>query len=90
MHFQNMATIGIVALALAAGGCNRDAGESRDTTPAKNGHPPLTARRNSSGIATKKSHDSTSACLTSNETTRRRIRRLLVAIEPQPPVCARS
>jgi hypothetical protein len=32
MHYQNMATIGIVALALAAGGCNRDVGESRDTT----------------------------------------------------------
>jgi hypothetical protein len=32
MHLQNIATIGIVALALAAGGCNRDAGESRDTT----------------------------------------------------------
>jgi hypothetical protein len=33
MHCQNMATIGIVALALAAGACNRDASESRDTTP---------------------------------------------------------
>jgi len=32
MHCQNMATIGIVALALAAGACNRDASESRDTT----------------------------------------------------------
>jgi hypothetical protein len=32
MHYQNMATIGIVAMALAAGGCNRDVGESRDTT----------------------------------------------------------
>jgi archaellum component FlaC len=32
MHYQNMATIGIVALALAAGGCNRGVGESRDTT----------------------------------------------------------
>jgi hypothetical protein len=32
MHYQNMATIGIVALALTAGGCNRDVGESRDTT----------------------------------------------------------
>ena len=31
MHFQNLATIGIVALVLAAGGCNRDVGESRDT-----------------------------------------------------------
>ena len=32
MHCQNMATIGIVALALAAGACNRGASESRDTT----------------------------------------------------------
>ena len=32
MHCQNMATIGIFALALAAGACNRDASESRDTT----------------------------------------------------------
>ena len=32
MHYQNLATIGIVALVLAAGGCNRDVGESRDTT----------------------------------------------------------
>jgi archaellum component FlaC len=31
MHYQNLATIGIVALVLAAGGCNRDVGESRDT-----------------------------------------------------------
>ena len=33
MHYQNMATIGIVALALAAGGCNRDVGESREQHP---------------------------------------------------------
>jgi len=32
MRYRNMATVGIVALALAAGGCNRDVGESRDTT----------------------------------------------------------
>ena len=31
MHYQNLATISIVALVLAAGGCNRDVGESRDT-----------------------------------------------------------
>jgi len=31
MHYQNLATIGIVALVLAAGGCHRDVGESRDT-----------------------------------------------------------
>ena len=32
MHYHNLATISIVGLALAAGACNRDAGESRDTT----------------------------------------------------------
>jgi hypothetical protein len=32
MHYRNVATIGIVGLALAAGACNRDAAESRDTT----------------------------------------------------------
>jgi hypothetical protein len=37
MHYQNLATIGIVALALAAGGCNRDVGESRDTTAREEG-----------------------------------------------------
>ena len=31
MHYQNLATIGIVALVLAAGGCHREVGESRDT-----------------------------------------------------------
>ena len=75
MHYQNLATIGIVALVLAAGGCHRDVGESRDTareerTPAVD----RAAELNES--ATKKSHGSTSAWLTSNETTRRRIRRL--------------
>ena len=43
MHYQNIATIGIVALALAAGGCNRDAGESRDTT-SREDRPPAVDR----------------------------------------------
>jgi phage-related minor tail protein len=32
MHYRNIATIGIVGLALAGGACNRDAVESRETT----------------------------------------------------------
>jgi len=76
MHYQNLATIGIVALVLAAGGATGKSASRATLPPAKNGHPPSIARRNSSESATKKSHGSTSAWLTSNETTRRRIRRL--------------